>query len=150
MYIASPFERQKYCIISVSLFGQLWYLLHHCQLHPKANNSLKHLTRCSQLCLEELSFAAVITQSLSQLFHLKTPFVPPFANLHAYEPPWLQQCYLYCSVFPAHGIKSVTSSSCTVFHSSCNVLLLTLVVPNLTPSLSHSDNHYTYNLGSHV
>lgn len=149
MHISSPFERQKYYIISVTLFGHLWHLLHHWQLHPKANNSLKHSTRCFHLCLE-LSFASVITQSCSQIFHSKTPFVPPFANLHAYEPPWLKHCYLYCCAFPAHGIKSVTSSSCTVFHSSYNVLLLTLMVPNLTSSLGHSGNHHTYNLGSYL
>lgn len=150
MHIFSSFESQKYCIISVSLFGHLWYLLHHWQLHPKANNSLKYLIRCFQLCLEKLSFASVITQSQPQHFYLKTPFVPPFANLHAYEPPRLQHSYLYCSVFPAHGIKSATSSSCTVFHSSHNILLLILMVPNLTPSLGHSDNHHTYNLGSYL
>lgn len=68
----------------------------------RISSSLDHLARCLLLRLAELSFATVITESQSQFCHLKTLFVPPSANLHASEPPWLQHCYLYCFMFPTH------------------------------------------------
>lgn len=121
------------------------YLLAHGQLYPKTSSSLDHLARCCLLRLAELSFPAVITESQSQLCHLKTPFVPPSANLHASEPPWLQHCYLYCFMFPTHEIKFCHSLQLHSFLFKLPSIAFNTNTPKLNP--------YSWsrcNLGSHL
>lgn len=134
--IWSPWQLQWFCS---------GYLPAHRQLHPEISRSLDHLASCCHLCLAELSFAAVTTESQSQLCHSKTPFVPPSANLHASEPCWLQHCYLYCSVFPAHGIKVCHSFQLHSFLLKLQSIDFNTNSPRLNP-YSWPQN----NLGSHL